>query len=173
MKLWTWWYSGVYNLLLCGAFWSRPWACASNPSETYYQNTQEDANKKNQPAQIEIFFLYPLALLQWKEERLTQQQLQHHCLRWVILHKLQKRNSFDEDKKSISYCCECTEWRHTCDEHGHGRVRRAHPSSYQGEHRGRLPGKWTSWMFSSSAAPSRLLHLYPPANQKKKKKTAK
>jgi hypothetical protein len=26
-------------------------------------------------------------------------------------------------------------------------------------------------MFSSSAAPSRLLHLYPPANQKKKNKT--
>ncbi len=69
MKLWTWWYRGVYNLLLCGASWSRPWASASNPSETYYQNTQEDANKKNQPAQIDFIFLYPLALLQWTREK--------------------------------------------------------------------------------------------------------
>jgi len=44
------------------------------------------------------------------------------------------------------------ERQRTCAGHEHGRARRAHQSSCQARHRGPRRGRWTSWMFASSAA---------------------
>ncbi len=123
-------------------------------------NTKNQADQIGSPSHLWTFVFIP-SLFSADRERFVQQLRRQQ---WAILHKLQNRNSFDEDKKIPASVM----MAHTFDEHGHGRVRRAHLSSYQGVHRGRLPGKWTFWMFSSWAAQSQLLHLYPPANQKNK-----